>query len=170
MLRFVQRPGDRSYFERPENMPPVLHRLLVQRGITSAAEAEAFLHPSVHDLNDPFLLSDMNVAAGRIRRAERVYRELPFNLSIPAETVGRAGGGNVAVQGIIDLIFEEDGKWVIVDYKSNFITAESRADLVEHYAVQMRLYAKAAEMITRKPVSECILCFLRAGIEEKVIL
>lgn len=69
MLRFVQRSGDRSWFERPEGMSPVLHQLLIQRGISSVEEAQVFLHPNVGQLNDPFLLSDMDIAAARIRRA-----------------------------------------------------------------------------------------------------
>jgi len=69
MLRFVQRPGERSWFERPEDMSRVLHQLLIQRGISSAEEAEAFLHPCAGQLQDPFLLSDMDLAAERIRRA-----------------------------------------------------------------------------------------------------
>ena len=69
MLRFVQRPGERSWFERPEGMSPVLHQLLMQRGIASAQEAEAFLHPCADQLHDPFLLNDMASAAQRIRRA-----------------------------------------------------------------------------------------------------
>ena len=69
MLRFVQRSGERSWFERPEGMSPVLHQLLIQRGISSAEEAEVFLHPGMDQLNDPFLLSDMDTAAARIRRA-----------------------------------------------------------------------------------------------------
>ena len=69
MLRFVQRSGDRSWFERPEGMSKVLHQLLIQRGISSAEEAEAFLHPGISQLNDPFLLNDMDLAAGHIRRA-----------------------------------------------------------------------------------------------------
>ena len=69
MLRFVQRPGDRSWFERPAGISGVLHRLLMQRGIRSGEEAQAFLHPSSSQLEDPFLLSDMTAAVERIRRA-----------------------------------------------------------------------------------------------------
>lgn len=69
MLRFVQRSGERSWFERPEGMSRVLHQLLIQRGISSAEDAEAFLHPCAAQLHDPFLLSDMDAAAARIRRA-----------------------------------------------------------------------------------------------------
>lgn len=69
MLRFVQRSGERNWFECPEGMPRVLHQLLIQRGISSAEEAKAFLHPDASQLHDPFLLSDMDIAAERIRRA-----------------------------------------------------------------------------------------------------
>lgn len=69
MLRFVQRAGERSFFECPQTMSPVLHRLLVQRGIASAEEAQAFLHPSKAQLHDPFLLSDMQSAVTILRSA-----------------------------------------------------------------------------------------------------
>ena len=69
MLRYIQRPSQRCWFERPEKLSSVLHRLLMQRGIRSAEEAEAFLHPSASQLNDPFLLSGMHEAVERIRRA-----------------------------------------------------------------------------------------------------
>ena len=70
---------------------------------------------------------------------------------------------------IIDLLFEEDGKWVIVDYKSNFVTDDNIGGLLEHYRVQMELYRRAAEMISRRTVEECVLCFLRAGREEHIV-
>lgn len=69
MLRYVQRPGERCYFDRPEDISPVLHRLLIQRGISSAEEAHAFLNPGAHQLLDPFALSDMDRAVLRIRSA-----------------------------------------------------------------------------------------------------
>lgn len=69
MLEFVQRGGDRGYFPRPEGMPEVLHHLLIQRGVRSAEEAEAFLNPSAAQLRDPMLLNDMAEAVSRIRSA-----------------------------------------------------------------------------------------------------
>ena len=69
MLRFVQRPSDRSWFERPAGMSGVLHRLLMQRGIRTAEEAARFLNPSEAQLHDPFTLNDMDRAAERIRLA-----------------------------------------------------------------------------------------------------
>ena len=69
MLRYVQRPGERNWFERPQDMSPVLHRLLIQRGIASAEEAREFLNPGMQHLHDPFLLSDMEKAVSCIRKA-----------------------------------------------------------------------------------------------------
>ena len=53
---------------RYANCPPV-SELLVQRGITSLAEAEKFFHPSLRDLHDPFLMPDMDKAVDRLNRA-----------------------------------------------------------------------------------------------------
>lgn len=44
-------------------------RLLVNRGLSDPAEADAFLHPSLSQLHDPFGLPDMDKAARRIADA-----------------------------------------------------------------------------------------------------
>jgi single-stranded-DNA-specific exonuclease len=46
-----------------------LANLMVQRNITSAAEAKAFFSPSLDYLHDPFLMKDMNIAVDRISTA-----------------------------------------------------------------------------------------------------
>jgi single-stranded-DNA-specific exonuclease len=46
-----------------------LANLMVQRSITSADEANAFFHPSLDYLHDPFLMKDMNIAVDRISTA-----------------------------------------------------------------------------------------------------
>ncbi|MDE5687814.1 MAG: single-stranded-DNA-specific exonuclease RecJ [Paramuribaculum sp.] len=43
--------------------------LLVQRGITSVADAEKFFHPSLKDLHDPFLMPGMQEAVARLNKA-----------------------------------------------------------------------------------------------------
>lgn len=48
---------------------PILGKLLVQRGIKSAAEAKKFFRPQLHDLHDPFLMKDMDVAIERLNQA-----------------------------------------------------------------------------------------------------
>ncbi|MDR0729220.1 MAG: single-stranded-DNA-specific exonuclease RecJ [Prevotellaceae bacterium] len=46
-----------------------LANLLVQRGVTSFAEAKMFFRPQLADLHDPFLMKDMDKAVARVRRA-----------------------------------------------------------------------------------------------------
>jgi single-stranded-DNA-specific exonuclease len=47
-------------------LPPVIARLLVQRGFDDLERAHAFLNPAVSQLHDPFLLQDMRRAVARI--------------------------------------------------------------------------------------------------------
>jgi single-stranded-DNA-specific exonuclease len=49
----------------------VLANLLVQRGITTFAEAKKFFRPSLDGLHDPFLMKDMDKAIDRLERAIR---------------------------------------------------------------------------------------------------
>ena len=48
---------------------PVLCKLLLERGITSAAEAKRFFRPQVSELHDPFLMKDMSIAVERLNQA-----------------------------------------------------------------------------------------------------
>ena len=46
--------------------PPVIARLLVQRGLAEPDAARAFLAPTLAQLHDPFQLADMRVAVDRL--------------------------------------------------------------------------------------------------------
>ncbi|MCD8081370.1 MAG: single-stranded-DNA-specific exonuclease RecJ [Bacteroides sp.] len=48
---------------------PILGRLLVQHGITEVEEARKFFRPQLHDLHDPFLMKDMDIAVERLNKA-----------------------------------------------------------------------------------------------------
>ncbi len=50
-------------------VPPLVARLLVLRGLDEPELADRFLHPSLCQLHDPFLMADMQAAVGRLRRA-----------------------------------------------------------------------------------------------------
>ncbi|MBL7984819.1 MAG: single-stranded-DNA-specific exonuclease RecJ [Flavobacteriales bacterium] len=52
-----------------DRCPRELASLLVQRGITSHAQASTFFRPDLSRLHDPFLMKDMDVAVERIERA-----------------------------------------------------------------------------------------------------
>ncbi|MCC8174778.1 MAG: single-stranded-DNA-specific exonuclease RecJ [Odoribacter sp.] len=48
---------------------PVIANLLLQRGIETATEAQAFFNPSLNMLHDPFLMKDMDKAVERLDKA-----------------------------------------------------------------------------------------------------
>jgi len=51
------------------NINNVLANLLVQRGVSTFAEAKKFFRPSLDDLHDPFLMKDMDKAIARLEKA-----------------------------------------------------------------------------------------------------
>ncbi|MCE2616160.1 single-stranded-DNA-specific exonuclease RecJ [Phocaeicola oris] len=48
---------------------PILGKLLLERGITSTAEAKRFFRPQLSELHDPFLMKDMSKAVDRLNQA-----------------------------------------------------------------------------------------------------
>ena len=48
---------------------PVLCKLLLERGISSATEAKRFFRPQLNELLDPFLMKDMDIAVDRLNEA-----------------------------------------------------------------------------------------------------
>jgi single-stranded-DNA-specific exonuclease len=59
----------RDWISRQLDIPPLLAAVLVGRGFDDPDQAKRFLEPRITDLNDPFLLPDIDVAVGRIRKA-----------------------------------------------------------------------------------------------------
>ena len=125
-------------------------------GRLSGAEADA-VRPAVLAA---FLASPLGQ---RLLAAEVVEREWRFNLRMPArEAVPDAPEtSEIIVQGSVDLCFLENGKWVLVDYKTD--RADDEQALLERYRPQLALYAKALERITGREVAESDVCLVTAG-------
>ncbi len=77
----------------------------------------------------------------RAQRAKRRLVEVPFALP----------DGERTLVGVVDLVFEEDGEWVLVDYKSDAITDANRAGLLEFYFPQVGHYRRSWEKLTGTP-------------------
>ncbi len=103
------------------------------------------------------LLSQPVVA--RARTARRRFVELPVLFR------DEALEGSPLVEGKIDLLFEEEDGWVVVDWKTDRIpTAAARAEREELYAPQLASYARALAAVLGPGtiVKETILAFARA--------
>jgi ATP-dependent helicase/nuclease subunit A len=89
----------------------------------------------------------------RARRAARVWREL--SLWFP--------DGPHLVEGIVDLVFEEEGQLVVVDYKSDAIAEDEALVQAAHHAPQLQLYGRGLAQATGLPVRERFVLFTALG-------
>jgi ATP-dependent helicase/nuclease subunit A len=98
-----------------------------------------------------------------MRKSERVYREKRFIINYPAENFAQneemresLKGEKLLVQGIIDCaFFDEEGKLILVDYKTDSFygvpEAEAEATLRERHSRQIGYYKYACEKMFGVP-------------------
>ena len=98
----------------------------------------------------------------RANKSKRLYTEVPFQ---SVRDDGEAAP--ILMRGVIDLVFEEHGGWVIVDYKTDKVTKKSLQAKVDSYLPQISAYAKEWARIVDGPVVETGLYFV--GLNEYVI-
>jgi ATP-dependent exoDNAse (exonuclease V) beta subunit len=87
----------------------------------------------------------------RMSRASRIEREFDFLMSVDG----------LVVRGQVDLWFEEGGELVVVDYKTDTVSAAEAHERAHDYAMQLRLYAMAVERVAGRAPSRAWLHFLR---------
>lgn len=102
----------------------------------------------------------MSPLAERIFASDNVMREKKFAALFPAkffypELTGEAAEEKIVVQGIADCVFVEDGKLVIVDYKTD--TGVDAEALLDRYSAQLEIYREALSQALGMPVKETLL-------------
>ncbi len=60
------------------------------------------------------------------------------------------GSGPAGRKGAIDLVFEENGAWTLVDYKSDTV-GDKLDELVAFYTPQIDIYRRYWERLTGQP-------------------
>ncbi len=92
-----------------------------------------------------FLAGDVAARMGDAARRGRLYREQPFVLGLPASRLNAEfpQEETVLIQGIIDVFFEEEGGYVLLDYKTDAV--KTAQELVKRYHTQLDYYAEALE-------------------------
>ena len=77
--------------------------------------------------------------------------------------------GDGVLEGFIDLLFEENGELVVVDYKTDAIGARASEYIANsRYREQAGSYALITERVTKKPVKDVVFLFLRPKAEERM--
>jgi ATP-dependent helicase/nuclease subunit A len=89
----------------------------------------------------------------RARGSSRVWRELP--LWLPED--GRL------IEGIVDLVFEEAGRLVVVDYKTDHVAEGDVLAQAAHHAPQLQIYGRGLTQATGLPVGERLVLFTALG-------
>jgi ATP-dependent helicase/nuclease subunit A len=104
----------------------------------------------------------MERARKALRSGRRVLRELPFVRSL---------GGAAIEEGKIDLLIEEENGWILVDYKTDWVShgkEEAETYFRDKYAGQIREYASALQTLSGK-VAAAYLLLARTGADVRVI-
>ena len=127
---------------------------LVTKGTFTEEERNLLSDTSLYK----FFSSDLGK---RLINAKRIERELPFSMLFDGKRVYDTleDGENLFLQGIIDTAFEENGEWVLVDYKTDRV--KSGEDLIKRYKIQMDLYKEALQRLTGMPVKACYIYSFR---------
>ena len=87
----------------------------------------------------------------RAARATRGAREFDFLMAVQ----------DLVIRGQVDLWFEEGGELVVVDYKTDEVSAAEARHRARDYSLQLRLYAVAVERVAGRAPDRAWLHFLR---------
>lgn len=116
-----------------------------------------------------FLESPLARRMQKAGKQGKLWREQPFVMGIPANRLDEncPDTEQVLIQGIIDIFFEEEGRIVVADYKTDAVNTPE--ELVRRYQVQLDYYGEALTRLTGKEVSEKIIYSFALGKEIMVI-
>ena len=141
---------------------------LVQNNKLTEEEVAAVENEKIKAFVDDDLFGRMKSAHER----DELYRERKFLLQVDGTQTKKIQKLEVdteettIVQGIIDACFIEDGKYVIVDYKTDDV--QSVDTLKDNYKEQLDQYENAVKQISGKEVAEKIIYSVKLGEVVKV--
>ncbi len=94
--------------------------------------------------------------ARRMFNSDKIYREIKISSFISARDIYDTDyDDKILVQGIADCVFEENGKLVLLDYKTDRVKTPD--ELLDRYRRQIMFYKEAISKTLKKPVKEALL-------------
>jgi len=102
--------------------------------------------------------------------ANELWREWPFTFGLPASgwENSSAAEDTIVVQGIVDLLVRTAQGLVVIDFKTDRITAGQSEERTELYRRQLELYSKAACAILKDKLAGRWLYFLTPRVSVEV--
>jgi ATP-dependent helicase/nuclease subunit A len=100
-----------------------------------------------------------------------IYREWLFTFALPVSFVARDSSlvarvvedETVIVQGIIDMVVQTAAGLLVIDFKTDDVTAKKAPERAELYREQLEIYGRAAEAILKAKITGKWLYFLKPG-------
>ncbi len=97
---------------------------------------------------------------GRKLRCGNVVREFKFSILEDAEAYHPdLAGEQVLLQGVVDCALIEDDGITVIDFKTDYVTADTLPAVADRYRPQVQAYANAMERIYQKKVKQSLLYF-----------
>ncbi|MGA9225359.1 MAG: helicase-exonuclease AddAB subunit AddA [Mesobacillus sp.] len=151
-----------------------VNELSLDLQLEKMVESELLFPEQREAIEKKWILAFFETEIGRrLLNAQKVSREVPFYLSLPANEVYPDWQGEnepIFIQGVVDCIFQDEKGTVLLDFKTDGIHdrykggfEQAKSILEERYRIQISLYAKAIEQVWKQPVNEKYLYFFDGG-------
>ena len=156
-LRHVNFKGDTSYFGLLDQKEEI-----IEKGLMKADEA------NLVDLIKLEKFFDTDLAQ-LISSADRIEKERSLSVIELADNVGfySMNTKEILVRCILDLMFEKDGEWFLVDYKTDKINDENDdnelTNKILSHRTQLSFYEKAIKKIYGISIKDTYIVFLDIG-------
>ena len=136
-----------------------------QQQVSRAAERQLLGTASPEAVEAARLIERFLVSprAGELARARTSLVEAEFLLAWP---LGSDTDARTLLTGYIDRLYQDAaGRWHVLDFKTNRVSADNVASVAAGYEMQMLVYALAVEQTLGTEPASLILHFLRTGEE-----
>ncbi|OLP63705.1 ATP-dependent helicase/nuclease subunit A [Bacillus pumilus] len=148
----------------------------IQQLLNSLKERDLLTDEQVQSIDQEGIIAFFSTSIGqKLQKADWVKREVSFSMVLPVNEVYShidADGESVLIQGMIDCLFEVDGKLYLLDYKTDRVQGRyaggieaAESILRKRYETQIALYATAVERLTNRRLEEKILYFFDGNVE-----
>ncbi|PRO41204.1 helicase-exonuclease AddAB subunit AddA [Bacillus sp. LLTC93] len=148
----------------------------IEQLLDSLKQRDLLTDEQIQSIDREGIMSFFSTSIGqKLRKADWVKREVSFSMILPVKEVYShidAEDEPVLIQGMIDCLFEADGKLYLLDYKTDRVQGRysgglevAEPILKKRYETQLALYAAAVERLTNRTLEEKILYFFDGNLE-----
>ena len=140
----------------------------VERLVAAGAIAEAVAE--CIDTGSIMSFFESELGAKALDSDSRIWREWPFTFAVAACEFADSGSGlratsdeAIIVQGMVDMLLRTPDGLLIIDFKTDSVTAGRAKERAELYSEQLALYGRAAEAILNDKLLGKWVYFLNCG-------